>query len=68
MSPPSDGSYTGGLLGGFLLQKGSSVAGSIVYAVTKLGQVVGTAGMTQAKPARFSGRELAARLDLGTLR
>jgi hypothetical protein len=34
MNPPSDGSYTGGLQGGFLLQNGSSVAGSIVYAIT----------------------------------
>ena len=33
MAPPSDGSFTGGLQGGFLLQSDNSATGSIAYSV-----------------------------------
>lgn len=33
MAPPGDGSYTGGLQGGFLLQNGSATTGSVAYSV-----------------------------------
>ncbi len=33
MSPPSDGSFLGGIQGGFLLQKNNSVTGAVVYNV-----------------------------------
>src|SRR5262252_8177478 len=31
MTPPSDGSFLGGIQGGFLLQNNNSVTGSVVY-------------------------------------
>jgi len=34
MAPPADGSFLGGLQGGFLLQNGSSVTGAATYAVS----------------------------------
>src|ERR1700690_1833198 len=34
VAPPSDGSYLGGLQGGFLLQQGGAVSGAAVYAVS----------------------------------
>jgi hypothetical protein len=34
MAAPADGSFTGGLQGGFLLQSGSSATGSIAYSVS----------------------------------
>jgi hypothetical protein len=34
VAPPADGSFLGGLQGGFLLQQGSSVSGAAVYAVS----------------------------------
>jgi hypothetical protein len=34
VSPPGDGSFSGGLQGGFLLQSGASVTGAAVYAVS----------------------------------
>ena len=34
MAPPADGSFLGGLQGGFLLQPGSSVMGAAVYSVS----------------------------------
>ncbi len=33
MAPPADGSFVGGLQGGFLLQKGSATTGSVAYSV-----------------------------------
>ena len=38
MTPPSDGSFLGGIQGGFLLQKGISVTGAVVYSVQLPGQ------------------------------
>src|SRR5260370_3562941 len=34
VTPPADGSFLGGLQGGFLLQKNSSVTGAVVYSVS----------------------------------
>ena len=40
MAPPHDGSFTGGLLGGFLLQTNGSVKGGTTYAVSLPGFVI----------------------------
>ena len=38
MTPPSDGSFLGGIQGGFLLQNGTTVTGAVVYSVQLPGQ------------------------------
>jgi hypothetical protein len=40
MAPPGDGSFLGGLQGGFLLQSGGSVTGSAAYAVSLPGLLI----------------------------
>ena len=40
MAPPGDGSFLGGLQGGFLLQSGDSVTGSAAYAVSLPGLLI----------------------------
>jgi hypothetical protein len=40
MAPPPDGSFTGGLLGGFLLQTNGSVTGGTTYAVSLPGFLI----------------------------
>src|SRR5271169_1338886 len=40
MAPPSDGSFLGGLQGGFLLQSSGAVKGSAAYAVSLPGLLV----------------------------
>src|ERR1035438_6204691 len=40
MAPPHDGSFTGGLLGGFLLQTNGSVTGGTTYAVSLPGFLI----------------------------
>jgi hypothetical protein len=50
MAPPSDGSFLGGLQGGFLLQDGTSATGAATYAVSLPGLLIpcniGTATIT----------------------
>ncbi len=40
MAPPPDGSFTGGLQGGFLLEKSGDVTGGATYAVSLPGQLI----------------------------
>jgi hypothetical protein len=60
MAPPSDGSFLGGLQGGFLLQNGTSVTGAAAYAVSLPGLLIpcniGTATITGSITAAISNQ------------
>jgi hypothetical protein len=55
MSAPSDGSFLGGLQGGFLLQSKGSVTGSVVYSIALPPQSGGSATVCNSGSAPING-------------
>lgn len=55
MNAPSDGSFIGGLQGGFLLDNKGSVTGSAVYSIALLSQSGGTASVCNSGSAPITG-------------
>jgi hypothetical protein len=54
-APPSDGSYEGGIQGGFLLQNNGSVTGGAVYSIFLPPQLGGTATLCNSGSAPVTG-------------
>jgi hypothetical protein len=58
MAPPSDGSFLGGLQGGFLLDNGGSVTGAATYSVSLPGLLVPCSTGSAAISGNISGQNL----------
>src|SRR6266849_6532633 len=55
VTPPADGSFLGGLQGGFLLQKNGSVTGAVVYSVSLPAQSSGSPTVCNSGSAPIMG-------------
>jgi hypothetical protein len=69
MAPPADGSFSGGLQGGFLLQNSSAVTGSVAYSfvVPASPNPVSSSGSATINPGSLTGQNIALTATAGTL-